>query len=129
MAAAIDTNVLVRFLTGDDPVQATTAAEQLSQGFLILPTVLVETEWVLRAGYDWPRERIEAAFRDVVDLPEAIGVPAGMDWVLDRFSAGADFADMMHLSMAGDADAFLTFDRQIEKRVGDSAPVAVITLI
>lgn len=128
MAAAIDTNVLIRFLTGDDPAQAILAAERISQGFVLLPTVAVETEWVLRASYDWPREKIEAAFRDIIDLPEAIGFPAGIYWVLDRFAAGADFADMMHLSMAGEADAFLTFDRRIEKLAGDSPPVAVITL-
>ena len=128
MVAAIDTNVLVRFLIGDDLAQAAVAADRISLGFVLLPTVAVETEWVLRAGYSWPRERIEAAFRDVIDLPEATGLPANMDWVLDRFAAGADFADMMHLSMAGDADAFVTFDHRIEKRAGDSPPVAVITL-
>lgn len=128
MVAAIDTNILVRFLVGDDLAQAAIAAERISQGFVLLPTVLVEAEWVLRASYDWPRARIEAAFRDVIDLPEAMSIPASMDWVLDRFSAGADFADMMHISMAGDADAFLTFDRRIGKMVGDLSPVAVITL-
>lgn len=127
--AAIDTNVLVRFLTGDDLPQAAVAAERISLGFLLLPTVLVETEWVLRASYGWPRDRIGAAFWDVIDLPEAVGVPGGMDWVLDRFANGADFADMMHLSMAAEADMFLTFDQRIEKVVGDSPPVAVITLI
>jgi hypothetical protein len=35
----------------------------------------------------------------------------------------------MHLSMAADADIFLTFDRRIEQSVGDSPPVAVMTLI
>lgn len=129
MAAAIDTNVLVRFLTGDDLSQAAVAADRISQGFVLLPTVMIETEWMLRASYDWPRARIAAAFSDVIDLPEAIGIPVGTHWVLDRFAAGADFADMMHLSMAGDADAFLTFDRRIERLVGDSPPVAVITLI
>lgn len=128
MAAAIDTNVLVRFLTGDDPAQAIVAADRISRGFVLLPAVAIETEWVLRASYDWPREQIAIAFRDVIDLPEVIGLPAGMNWVLDRFEAGADFADMMHLSMAGEADAFLTFDRRIEKLAGDSPPVAVITL-
>ncbi|HUD92055.1 type II toxin-antitoxin system VapC family toxin [Sphingobium sp.] len=128
MAVAIDSNVLVRFLTGDDPAQAAVAAERISRGFVLLPTVAVETEWVLRSSYDWPRERIEAAFRDVIDLSEAIGFPVGLYWVLDRFAAGADFADMMHLSMAGEAEAFLTFDRRIEKLAGDSPPVAVITL-
>jgi predicted nucleic-acid-binding protein len=129
MAAAIDTNILVRFLTGDDPAQAAVASGRMSQAFIILPTVFVETEWVLRASYRWPREWIGAAFRDVIDLPEAVGLPVGIDWVLDRFAAGADFADMMHLSMAADADIFLTFDRRIEQSVGDSPPVAVMTLI
>jgi predicted nucleic-acid-binding protein len=129
MAAAIDTNILVRFLTGDDPAQAAVASGRMSQAFIILPTVLVETEWVLRASYRWPRELIVAAFRDVIDLPEAVGLPVGIDWVLDRFAAGAGFADMMHLSMAADADIFLTFDRRIEQSVGDSPPVAVMTLI
>lgn len=128
MAAAIDTNVLVRFLTGDDLAQAAVAADRIRQGFILLPTVLVETEWVLRASYGWPRERIAAALLDVIDLPEALGQPARIDWVLDRFAAGADFADMMHLSMAAEADMFLTFDRRIERTVGDSAPVAVMTL-
>ncbi|WP_311270074.1 type II toxin-antitoxin system VapC family toxin [Sphingobium sp. WCS2017Hpa-17] len=129
MAAAVDTSILVRFLTGDDLTQAALAAERISHGFVLLPTVAMETEWVLRASYDWSRERIEAAFRDVIDLPEAIGFPPAMHWVLDRFAAGADFADMMHLSMAGETDAFLTFDRRIEKLAGDSPPVAVITLV
>lgn len=128
MAAAIDTNMLVRLLTGDDPAQAVIAAKRISRGFVLLPTVAVETEWVLRASYHWPREQIAAALRDVVELPEAIGLPVGMNWVLDRFEAGAGFADMMHLAMAGEAAAFLTFDRRIEKLVGDSSPVAVITL-
>ena len=119
MAAAIDTNVLVRFLTGDDLAQAAVAADRIRQGFILLPTVLVETEWVLRASYGWPRERIAAALLDVIDLPEA---------VLDRFAAGADFAEMMHVSMAAEADLFLTFDRRIERTVGDSPPVAVMTL-
>ncbi len=129
MPAVIDTNVLIRFLTGDDLAQATVAAERISLGFLLLPTVLVETELVLRVSYRWPRDQIGAAFRDIIDLPEAVGIPGGMDWVLDRFAHGADFADMMHLSMAVEADMFLTFDQRIEKVAGDSPPVAVLTLI
>ncbi|KFL45812.1 hypothetical protein IL54_1223 [Sphingobium sp. ba1] len=34
----------------------------------------------------------------------------------------------MHVSMAAEADMFLTFDRRIERTVGDSPPVAVMTL-
>lgn len=96
--------------------------------FIFLATVAMETEWILRARYGWPRGQIEAAFRDIIDLPEAVAIPAGMQWALDRFAAGADFADMMHLSQAGCLGAFLTFDRRITPMVGDSASVAVITL-
>lgn len=128
MIVTIDTNVLVRLLTGDDPAQAAVAAERIRHGFVLLSTVMVETEWVLRASYGWPRDRICAAFRDVIDLPEAAGIPVGIGWVLERFAAGADFADMMHMSLAIEAEAFLTFDQRIERVVGDSAPVAVITV-
>ena len=128
MTAAIDTNILVRFLTGDDLRQADIATDHIRQGFILLPTVAMETEWVLRASYDWPREQIAAAFRNIIDMPEAIDVPVNILWVLERFAAGADFADMMHIAAAGQADKFVTFDQRIDRSVGNSSPVAVMTL-
>jgi len=48
---AADTNVLVRYVTNDDPVRARKAADLLAgqATILIAHSVLLETEWVLRA--------------------------------------------------------------------------------
>ena len=50
---AVDTNVLVRLLTGDDPAQTRRAADLFAQESILIPkTVLLETEWVLRYRYE-----------------------------------------------------------------------------
>ena len=49
---ALDTNILVRVLTRDDPAQADLAAELMkSSDLFICKTVLLELEWVLRFAY------------------------------------------------------------------------------
>ena len=49
---AIDTNIIVRLLTNDDPDQAA-KAKSLIEGaeVFVATTVLLETEWVLRGAY------------------------------------------------------------------------------
>ena len=52
---AIDTNVVVRFLTNDDLAQANRAEAVLRTENTFLPkTVLLETAWVLQAAYGLP---------------------------------------------------------------------------
>ena len=47
--ASIDTNVLVRFLTSDDPGQYAKARTLFErEAIFISDTVILETEWVLR---------------------------------------------------------------------------------
>ena len=49
---ALDTNVVVRYLTGDDPAQAARARAAVDAGPVFVPvTVLLESEWVLRSRY------------------------------------------------------------------------------
>jgi predicted nucleic-acid-binding protein len=49
---AVDTNVLVRLLTWDDPQQGTAAKSLFAAGPIwIAKTVLLETGWVLRSLY------------------------------------------------------------------------------
>jgi len=46
---AVDTNIVVRLLTNDDPEQAGRAAAVVKNGPVFIPkTVVLETEWVLR---------------------------------------------------------------------------------
>ena len=114
---AIDTNVLVRLLTGDHPEQSARARALLeSQEVFVAFTVLLETEWVLRSAYGFAPERIYAALRAFAGLPQVrIEAPQRLAEALDRAEAGLDFADALHLGAAGSAEAFATFDARLIK--------------
>ncbi len=66
---AVDTNVLVRLLTNDDPSEAKRALRVMESDDILIPkTVLLETEWVLRHGYVIAREVISQAFQSLLGL-------------------------------------------------------------
>ena len=114
---AIDTNVLVRLLAGDDAVQLKRASRLVarSQVFIAI-TVLLEAEWVLRSAYRFKEAQIAAAFRSLLGLetvtPES---PAILAQALEGYEAGLDFADALHLASAHEATAFFTFDRTLAR--------------
>ncbi|HYE27575.1 MAG TPA: type II toxin-antitoxin system VapC family toxin [Allosphingosinicella sp.] len=112
---AIDTNVIVRFLTGDDPAQTARARKLVKAGGIFVPTsVLLETEWVLRSGYGFAPERLVRALRDFAGLPGVtLEDPPLAALALDRAEQGLDFADALHLAAARDCTAFLSFDRRL----------------
>ena len=125
---SVDTNVLVRALTRDDPAQTPVAVAILAEGALILPTVVQETVWVLGRSYGWTRELIAAALRGLATTPcLTFESRAAFDWALDRFADGADFADMLHLALSGGASSFATFDQRIARHA-DASVVHVETL-
>ena len=117
---AIDTNVVVRFLTGDDPQQSSKARSLVEAGDLFLPlTVMLEAEWVLRSVYDHKGPQVAAALRAFAGLPGVtVEAPDRLAAALDRAEAGMDFADALHLGGADSCDAFLTFDRRFVKAAG-----------
>ena len=61
---ALDTNVLVRLVTGDDATQAKRAAARFETGdaFFVSLTVALELEWVLRGAYKLAPYCVVAAF-------------------------------------------------------------------
>ena len=62
---AVDTNLLVRILTNDDPIQARRVLELLNTDDIFIPkTVLLETEWVLRHAYEIDRSNIITLLRN-----------------------------------------------------------------
>lgn len=71
MAAFIDTNVLVRHLTGDPPDQAAAAGRFLSAETVLLLTdvVFAEVGYVLESYYEAPRERMATALRAILGHP------------------------------------------------------------
>jgi predicted nucleic-acid-binding protein len=118
----------VRALVDDDPVQSATARDILRQPCIITVTALLETEWVLRSNYRWPRRKIAAVLTDVIDLPNAAIVPPAMRWAIQRYADGADFADMAHIALSDGAATFATFDRALAKQAGRETPVPIETL-
>ena len=83
---AIDTNVIVRFLTGDDPEQAARVRAVIGQAPAFVPrTVLLEAEWVLRGVYGLPADKIISTLQALAGLPgvvieDAALVAKAMDW-------------------------------------------------
>ena len=59
---AVDTNVLVRLLTGDEPAQTARARAIFERETVLLAkTVILESEWVLRRRYRFGSARIADA--------------------------------------------------------------------
>lgn len=127
---AIDTNVVVRFLTADDPGQAKAARAVIETGDIFIPTtVVLEAEWVLRAGYGFAAMEIAAGLRGLGGLAGiTIEEPAEVAQALDWLGEGMDFADALHLARSGQCRAFVTFDRKLAKRAKglSSIPVELI---
>ena len=69
---AIDTNVLVRYITGDDKTQLEKATRLIETGDpkLINPIVLVELSWVLGSVYKLPRDAIANTLKEISRCPQ-----------------------------------------------------------
>lgn len=67
---AIDTNIIVRFITKDDDLQYQQSLALFKSKNIFIPdTVILETEWVLRFAYKFKPLEICRAFRKVFGLP------------------------------------------------------------
>ena len=126
MTRAIDTNVVVRWLLGDDPEQSILANAIVADGAFVPLTVALEVEWVLRSVFNLPRSAIADALERMLSI-ETLVVDQGdaLFWALERFRSGADWADCIHLIGARSATSFLTFDRRLKRQAGATAPLPV----
>jgi predicted nucleic acid-binding protein len=120
---AVDTNVVVRFLTRDHPEQAARAKQLIDDNeVLVATTVLLESEWVLRSRYGFSRAETVAALRGFAGLPQVwVEDPALAAKALDWTARGMDFADALHLARAVRCQAFVSFDRRLAaaaRRIG-----------
>ena len=123
---AIDANVVVRYLTRDDPGQAAKARAVVDAGNVFVgTTVLLETEWVLRSVYGFSSRNVADALLAFAGLPGVtIESPALLAGALARTRDGMDFADALHLGAAANCEEMLTFDRRfIETARGDAVRV------
>lgn len=127
---ALDTNVVVRLLVDDDPSQTRRARTLLqTRTALVPPTVLLETEWVLRGAYGIARADIARSLRALLGLPAVVfGSAQAVAQALAWFEAGLDFADALHLALSEEAEEFVTFDARFAKRARRITARAVAAL-
>lgn len=115
---ALDTNVIIRVVTADDPGQLAVALEVLRSGELwVCKTVLLETEWVLRYTYELPRAAILEALRRLLGYRNLQVEDRGAVLAaVSLFESGLDFADALHLASSSEAQRFVTFDGPLAKK-------------
>lgn len=124
---ALDTNVIVRYLTQDDPLQAS-AATKLFESFssatpgFITTVVMVELVWVLESSYRAQRTDIIRVLETLLRSKELIVERSELIWqALYRFSAGkADFADCLieRSGHAAECQFTATFDKNAAASAG-----------
>lgn len=121
MSVFVDTNVLVRHLTGDPPEQAARASRFLAESeTILLPDLIVaELVYVLESVYEAPRPQIAGAVRSILAFGEIHAVDAELllraveVYEVDRL----DFAEAYLVATAerSGINAIASFDRSIDR--------------
>ncbi len=125
---AVDTNVLVRLLTGDAEQTRRAAALFQKESIFIAKTVLLETEWVLRRLYGLKCETVTGALRKLSGLANVtIEHPLAVTLALQWCDGGMDFADALHVASSHGAEKFATFDAQLKKSAPKDVKPLVVT--
>lgn len=123
----LDTNVLVRYVTQDDPVQSAKASELIeslttaSPGFISLVSI-VELVWVLQSCYQSARSDVVMVLETLLRTRELTVEHAEIIWqALRKFMANkADFADCLieRCAHAAGCEYTATFDLDAIKTTG-----------
>lgn len=126
--AALDTNVLVRWLVADDADQLAQAerlfraVEARGETLFVPVTVALELEWVLRSVYGFDRSAIQGAFNALL---ECAAIEFQLESSIERAlhhhrEASAEFADCVHAGLSSSAarGPLLTFDARAARLPG-----------
>ena len=124
----VETNILVRYLVGDDRSQYERArrlihrAEDIGEPVWVSLLVLLEMEWVLRSRYGLTKPDIVAAFSSLLQTAEVVfeDEPSVEHAIYVWKDSRAEFADCLinarHRRLGCRATA--TFDRKALKLAG-----------
>lgn len=116
MKVTVDTNILIRAVVSDDPVQATAAAGLLRNAEVVAVTLpcLCEFVWVLRRVYRFPTRDIAQAVDALLNAANVALYRAAVEAGLAVLNAGGDFADGL-IAYEGawlGGETFMSFDRR-----------------
>ena len=123
---SIDTNILIRFLTGDDKKQAVKAKKLFSEeNIYITKTVILETEWVLRYAYEFSEDAIASAYTKLLGQKTVIIEDSyHIAQAVSLLNKGMEFADALHL-VCSQNYPFVTFDKKLANKAKASGFEAV----
>ena len=127
----VDTNVLVRYITRDDPGQERAASRFLesartrSKPIFVNVIVLCELVWMLRRTYEYSRAEVAAVIGQVLTTEQIVVEGADLAWLAlsDFKGSKADFADclMGRKNLRLGCDATATFDGRLKGVAGFAA--------
>lgn len=103
MKVGLDTNILVRYLTQDDPNQAKKANKLMDnyinkkQSLFINNIVFCELIWVLERGYKYSRQQIAGCIKNLLCSQEFAFEHLDVLWIsLQKYDKeNMDFADVL----------------------------------
>ena len=120
----LDTNVLVRYLTQDDPKQSRLAEKEIEgavaegEKLVIQPVVICELIWVLESAYEYPKSEILPVLDQIMRPAQFEIIDKDSVWgALNDFAANkGDFSDYYigHANKRNGATITLTFDRSLK---------------
>lgn len=126
--AALDTNILVRFLVEDDARQLAAAKRLIrkciaSGESLHVPiTVSLELEWVLRSNFGFDKTAVVRTMSQLLSSAElSFELEGALESALILYGQGsADFSDCLHVGLASLAgeEPLWTFDKAASKIAG-----------
>lgn len=112
---SVDTNILVRYYTADDPVQSPLAARLIEQRapIFVPKSVVLELVWVLESRYGIKRQRLLEVLRHLAALETAqIEDASCVETAIHDYGQGLEFEDALHLASSQSCERFYTFDRK-----------------
>lgn len=121
MSAFVDTNVLVRHLTGEPPGLASRATDYLAsvQDLLLTDLIAAETVYVLESFYEAPRKEVAMAVRSLVAFDSIVCVdPALLLRAIEVYETDRiDFAEAYLVACAESTGVgkVASFDRSIDR--------------
>jgi len=121
----LDTNIILRFLLADDPVQTRSATELMSkidEGKIsaeIKDFVLLETVWVLETSCRVPRTEIADKLINILNLSGIVNTKRStlIQAMLSFKETRIDLADCLLAAYSSPATPVVSFDRDL-KRLG-----------
>jgi predicted nucleic acid-binding protein len=121
VTAFIDTNVLVRHLTGDPPrlAERATAFLRTERELLLTDLVAAETVYVLESFYEAPRDDVARALRSLVAFDSVVCIdPALLLRAIEVYETDRiDFAEAYLVACAESTGGgkVASFDRSIDR--------------